>query len=245
MARSSSKRYRSYREKKSQSKKFRTYLIRISIMLVFYSFFTIFIAISIGVTGDSMSPNINSGNSVIMLPYKNVHSILQSSNIKSFKRGEVVISGTNYATKPSMLEVILDPIVRIFTLQKKSLIYDNRDYNGRGELLRVVGLPGDTVKIKDSTVYVKSESQEFFLSEFELSSVDYDILKQDFTPDWDEDFPFSSKADEIVIEKDHYFLISDNRGTLNDSRIFGSVNKDEIIGKVLLKYWPVNEFSFF
>lgn len=245
MARSSNKRYKSYREKKTQSKKFRIYLIRLFIMLIFYSFFTIFIAISIGVSGNSMSPNLNDGNSVIMLPSKNIHSILQNHNNKTFQRGEVVISATNYAVKPSFLDIVLDPIVRIFTLQKKSLIYDNVDYKGRGELLRVVGLPGDTIKINDSTVYVKAADQEFFLSEFELSTKDYDIIKKVNTQDWDESFPFSSQTDEFKIEKDHYFLISDNRGTLNDSRIFGSIDKDEIIGKVIIKYWPVNEFGFY
>lgn len=245
MGRKSNKRYRSYREKKTQSKRFRTYFVRFLFMILFYSIFTMFIAISVGVKTDSMAPNLTNGNTIIIQPTKSLYSLLQHKNGRSFKRGDIVTTGTNYIVEPSILEIILDPVVRIFTLQKKSLIYDNSEYKGRGELLRVVGLPGDTVKIKDSTVYIKAEGQDFFLSEFEMSSVDYDISKKVPSANWNNEYPFSSELDEVSINDDHYFLVSDNRGVMNDSRVFGSINQDFIIGKVILKYWPLNEFSFY
>jgi len=245
MGRSSNKRYRSYRERKSQSKKFRVYFIRVFVMLLFYSFFTIFIAVSVKVNSESMSPNINSGNSLVISPKKNIKSLLQKKSNKVFKRGEVVLTKTNYTVKATLVEIILDPLVRIFTLQHKSLLYDNSGYKGRGELLRVVGLPEDIIMIKDSTVYIKPSGESFFLSEFELSKVDYDIIKKNFSDNWDESYPFSSELDEIYIDSNSYFLISDNRNVMNDSRVFGIVNKNKIIGSVLLKYWPVNEFKIF
>lgn len=245
MSRSSNKRYRSYREKKSQTKRFRIYFIRIFILLIFYSLFTIFIAISVGVNSNSMSPNIVAGDRIVMLPTKNLNALLQKKSNKVFRRGEVIISNTNYAVKTSLFEIIVDPVVRIFTLQHRSLLYDNRGYKGRGELLRIVGLPGDTIRIKDSTVYIKSSEDEFFLSEFELTDIDYDIIKKNFSKNWKKEYPFSSELKDIYISDNHYFLISDNRGFMNDSRIFGIVSRDEIIGKVILKYWPINEFGIF
>lgn len=245
MGRDSNKKYRSYREKKTQSKKFRTYFIRIILMFLFYSLFTVFVAISIQISGDSMSPNLNSGNAVIMTPTNNIFSIFKANSSKIYKRGEAVFTSTNYTIKPSLIEKIIDPIVRIFTLQKKSLIYDNSNYKGRGEILRVVGIPGDTIKMKDSTIYIKAADEEFFLSEFELSTEDYDINKNQFSPDWKESFPFSSESGELYIPENNYFLISDNRGTNNDSRIYGSVDKKDIIGKISIKYWPINEFTFY
>lgn len=242
---SSSHRYRSYREKKSQSKRIKTYLLRILILFVCYTLFTSFFALTVGVRGDSMNPTFDNGDSLVLLTSSRFNSVVLRKKSNVFVRGEVVLSGTNYQVEPKLWEKLLDPVVRIFSLQKKSLIYNNGEYKGRGELYRVVGLPGDTVKIKDYTIYIKPKGEEFFLSEFELTNVDYDITKKDLPDSWKEDFPFSSKMDEVFIEDNNYFLISDNRSMLNDSRVYGSVGADKIKGRVIFKYWPVNEFNFY
>ncbi len=245
MSRSSNHKYRSYREKKSQSKRFRIYFVRVFFLLLFYSIFTSFVAISLSITGNSMSPNLNRGNSLILLPSKNLNSLLQREPSGNYRRGEVVLTGTNYVVDASLWEKVLDPVVRVFTLQKKSLLYSNSEYKGRGEILRVVGLPGDTVKIKDNTVYIKPKGEEFFLSEFEINQIDYDIDKMLLKKEWKDEYPFSSEQSEEYINEGFYFLMSDNRSVFNDSRVFGQVKKNEIKGRVLLKYWPVNEFDLY
>lgn len=245
MGKATNKRYRSYREKKSQTKRFRTYFIRISIFILFYSIFTMFFAVTVGVNSDSMEPSLKKGSSLILLPSKNLNSLLGRQNGNSLRRGEIVLTGTNYNIEASLIEKILDPVVRIFTLQKKSLIYDNSSYKGRAELLRIVGLPGDTIKIKDSTVYIKPSGEDFFLSEFELTEIDYDISKKIYSGSWKKEYPFSSEFEEQYITDGLYFLISDNRGVNNDSRIFGLIDKNDIKGKVLLKYWPIDEFKLY
>ncbi|QEN06099.1 signal peptidase I [Thiospirochaeta perfilievii] len=245
MGRSSNKRYRSYSEKKSQTKKFRVYFIRIAILILFYSIFTAFVAISIRVDGNSMEPTIDLGSSLILQPSQNINKLLKRKNIKNLRRGEVVLTSTNYVNEPKLIEEFLDPIVRIFTLQKRSVVYDNRGYKGRSELLRVVGLPGDTVKIKDGTVYIKPSGQDFFLSEFELTKLDYDIIKNEDSDTWKKEFPFSSEYRETFVTEGHYFLISDNRRVFNDSRVFGLSSKENILGRVVLKYWPIDEFKIY
>ncbi|MGL1892151.1 MAG: signal peptidase I [Spirochaetaceae bacterium] len=245
MSRSSNKKYRSYRDKKSQTKRFRTYFVRILFLIVFYSLFTSFIALTIGVNSDSMLPSLNQKDSLILLPSKNLDSVLKQNLNSNLRRGELVLTSTNYSKQAGLFEHILDPIVRIFTLQKRSLLYDNEEYRGRGELLRVVGIPGDSIKIKDSTVYIKTSDGVFFLSEFELTEIDYDISKKNISKVWKTDFPFSTELDEVYIETGQYFLIADNRETINDSRIFGAIDESHIIGRVLLKYWPLNEFKIF
>lgn len=42
-----------------------------------------------------------------------------------------------------------------------------------------------------------------------------------------------------------YFVLGDNRGNSNDSRSFGPVTLDEILGRVWLRYWPLNEMAIF
>lgn len=238
-------RFRSYKEKKNQSKVFRTYIVRTIIIVLFFSFFTSFFAIATKVNSNSMSPNIDVGDLLILFPYKNLSLILGKDFQKGLNRGDLVISETTYSTGATLIERILDPLVRIFTLQKKSLIYDNSEYKGRAELLRVVGLPGDAIKIKDYTLYVKPKGEEFFLSEFELTDKDYDLIKPIMSGLWKNEYPYSSETGEIHIAADQFFLISDNREILNDSRVFGPVDGNFIVGKVILKYWPINEFSTF
>ncbi len=50
---------------------------------------------------------------------------------------------------------------------------------------------------------------------------------------------------EIVIPEDHYFMMGDNRGDSQDSRIWGPVDRDEIIGQAFFTYWPFDRIGFF
>lgn len=210
-------------------------------MVLFYSFFTSFIAETVKINTDSMAPSMNKGDALILLPTNNLNNLL-NREYAEYNRGDIIITETNYSNSASFIQRLLDPVVRIFTLQKRSLLYDNYSTNGRAEILRVVGLPGDHIKIKDDTVYVKPKGEEFFLNEFELAKINYDINKRELDRVWHEDFPFSSKENELVINDGYYYLISDNRAYMNDSRIFGPVNEERIIGSIAIKYWPLNEF---
>ena len=42
-----------------------------------------------------------------------------------------------------------------------------------------------------------------------------------------------------------YFVMGDNRGNSNDSRSFGPITRDEIVGRVWLRYWPLDKFVLF
>ena len=48
---------------------------------------------------------------------------------------------------------------------------------------------------------------------------------------------------EIVIPPDHYFMMGDNRGESDDSRFWGPVSRDQIIGKAFATYWPLGRFG--
>lgn len=91
---------------------------------------------------------------------------------------------------------------------------------------RVIGLPGDRIKVQDGQVYLngKKLDQLSFLS----SSV------------YTNGGAFLGEGDEVVVPEDDYFTMGDNREFSSDSREWGFVPKDKIIGKSFFVYWPLN-----
>ena len=88
---------------------------------------------------------------------------------------------------------------------------------------RIIGLPGESVSIKDNHVYINGKK----LSESYLDE------KLTTTPG-----AFSLEAREVVVPSGQYFVLGDNRPHSSDSRAWGFVTKDKITGRAWLTYWP-------
>ncbi len=98
--------------------------------------------------------------------------------------------------------------------------------NEKGFLIkRVVALPGETVEIKNNQIYVNGKK----LNEPYLKNENFII----------DDFA------EIALEQKEYFVLGDARDNSLDSRTFGPVKKDEIIGRVIAQVWPITKFQTF
>lgn len=96
---------------------------------------------------------------------------------------------------------------------------------------RVIALPGESVEFKDGEVYIYNEIYE-----------DGVVLDEDYLPEDRE--TFSNGRNEVVkLNNDEYFVLGDNRNASKDSRVFGPVNKNLIIGSVLLRAWPFKLFD--
>jgi len=98
---------------------------------------------------------------------------------------------------------------------------------------RIIGLPGETVEIKDGMVYLyKKESGE--KRKFILDETKY--LEPSIKT-------YGNKVYELG--EDEYFVLGDNRMQSLDSRSFGPVYEDLIMGKVWFRGWPFNRFEVF
>jgi len=94
---------------------------------------------------------------------------------------------------------------------------------------RIIGLPGETVEIKDGEITVYNQTGSNLLDES-------DYLNSNL---------FTSGNTKVILVEDQYFVLGDNRPFSFDSRRFGFLPKENIIGRVILRAWPLNSLSGF
>ena len=94
---------------------------------------------------------------------------------------------------------------------------------------RIIGLPGETVVIKDGDVTIKNSvnPEGFKLEQPYLSPPDHPTY-----PDT-----------KMTLGADEYFVLGDNRDFSSDSRIWGAVNKNLIVGRTIFRAWPFSKFG--
>lgn len=91
---------------------------------------------------------------------------------------------------------------------------------------RVVGLPGETLKLSNGRVYINGNLLEEPYLTPDVQTTGESVLKE---------------GDEITIPADNYFVLGDNRRNSSDSRDFGLLKKELIIGQAYLRYWPLDK----
>jgi signal peptidase I len=114
---------------------------------------------------------------------------------------------------------------------------------------RAIGLPGDRIKIVDKQVYVNETALNEPYKIHKAAPGSYDRFGDFFPPKphygrvshgadedpfWYEEY---TKDDEIVVPPNQYFAMGDNRDNSADSRYWGFVPREFIVGKALIIYW--------
>ena len=86
---------------------------------------------------------------------------------------------------------------------------------------RVIGLPGEEVELRDGAVYIDGEL-------------------------WEEPYltiPDHSTMEPVKMGEKEYYVLGDNRSSSNDSRSWGPVPEENVLGKVWLVYWPFSHLQ--
>ena len=102
-------------------------------------------------------------------------------------------------------------------------------WNNKLLIKRVIGIPGDWIEIDtDGTVYLNGEK------------LDEPYAEQLAVGECDLEFPYQ-------VPQEQYFVLGDMRETSIDSRntLIGCVAKDQIVGKVFFRIWPLKSIRFF
>ena len=95
---------------------------------------------------------------------------------------------------------------------------------------RVIGLPGDTIELKEGYVYIngKKLNESAYLSN---SVMTYGGAGDSYLKD-----------DEVkTVPPNDFVVMGDNRPNSSDSRAWGLLNKNDLIGKSFFVYWPLNQ----
>jgi signal peptidase I len=88
---------------------------------------------------------------------------------------------------------------------------------------RVIGVPGDTVEVRDGTVFVNSRPlAESYVAEENRDHVSKELQR---------------------LKSDEYFVLGDRRNSSNDSRAWGTVPRSYIYGKAVFAYWPLDRLG--
>lgn len=93
---------------------------------------------------------------------------------------------------------------------------------------RIVGLPNETVRIADGKVHISGPGQ-----------TDEKTLDEKYIPS----NVVTSPNKTVVLNPGEYFVLGDNRANSYDSRVWGVLNERYVVGRTLLRLWPLTELS--
>lgn len=102
----------------------------------------------------------------------------------------------------------------------------NEDYD---YIKRVIGLPGEKVSLNENNQVL----------------IDNQILTEPYLPEGTLTYAgaFLETGETVTVPQDQYFVLGDNRNHSSDSRDWGFVPKENIVGKAWLRYWPLDRMG--
>jgi signal peptidase I len=135
------------------------------------------------------------------------------------------------------------------------IVYDIRDPHrgevivfhvpeeGRDFIKRVIGVPGDVVKVDGDTVTINGKPvEESYLKKAYEDAHASGGLYNPVENDWS-NFP-NDRVTEGKVPEGKLFVMGDNRSNSEDSRMIGYIPKDRVVGRADLVYWPIPDFHF-
>ncbi|EKD46639.1 MAG: hypothetical protein ACD_67C00134G0003 [uncultured bacterium] len=156
------------------------------------------------VQGASMEPNFKDGDYLVV-------------NELGYKQTEFGFGDTHFFTVGSFRELEREDVV-VFRYPR-----DPKQFF----IKRVIGLPGEKVKIENGKVTIFNDKNPEGIILDEREYLPAGLL--------------TSSALTTTLNEDEYFVLGDNRQASHDSRAWGPLPENDIIGKVLIRAWPLSK----
>ncbi|GEN83888.1 signal peptidase I [Sporosarcina luteola] len=148
--------------------------------------------------------------------------------IRHFLFSPVIVSGQSM--EPTFESENRVVISKIHKLDHFDLIVFHAPGSKEDYIKRVIGLPGDTVVMKDDKLFINGkEYKEEYLEANKDQIFKDEKLTQDF---------------EVTVPEGQLFVLGDNRRNSTDSRIIGCIDQESVVGKVGFRFYPFNSIGF-
>lgn len=167
---------------------------------------------------ESMFPTIVNGERVF---------VLRPLLAGDYKYGDIItfeapIDNQNYFDDESVF-----PVAQYETYTGiRNFLYKVFDYQKVNYVKRVIGLPGDTIEIKDGKVYRNGEE-----------------LQEDYVRPGNKTTSQVEKYSTVTVAEGTLYVMGDNREQSKDSRTFGCIPEERVNGKVTIRVWPLTKFG--
>ncbi|MGI6580211.1 MAG: signal peptidase I [Saccharofermentanales bacterium] len=127
-------------------------------------------------------------------------------------------------------QIIVEKISKHFAINRGDIItIDETDADHPENLLikRIIGLPGEKIELKDGKVFVNDQ-----------------LLQEDYLSQGVETQADPVRNEQVVtLGENEYYVLGDNRPVSKDSRRIGPVHRDQIIGKLLIRFYPFDSIG--
>lgn len=154
--------------------------------------------------------------------------------VRNFLFSPTVVSGESMSPTFEKDDKVL--INKLSDIERFDIVVFDAPDEDSFYIKRVIGLPGDTIKVKDDILYINGEAmEEPYLEESKKSN----NLNFNFTAD----FTLQELTGEVSVPEDSIFVLGDNRINSKDSRFFGFIANEAIIGEVKFRYFPFSDMG--
>lgn len=138
--------------------------------------------------------------------------------IRIFIATPVKVDGDSMYNTLNDNDIVL--LSKLSSIDRFDIIVLKENDNNATIIKRVIGMPGDKVKIRNNKIYINNK-----------------IIEDEYA------YGETSDYDEIILGDDEYFVLGDNRLISKDSRYFGAIKKSDIKGKAVFRLFPFTRFG--
>jgi len=223
-------------QKQERHKLLRTVLVLLFLYLLYNVINAFFFSVWV-LHNNTMQPGLRAGDRFLVASSALPSLLTELKQMEgiSFKRGNIVLIDTRRGEEQNWFLIIADNLVRFFTAQRYSMI-KTEEYL---YIKRLIALPGDEISMTNFVLRVRPADSSYSLTEFELSDRPYHPNIPQVPALWNDTIPFSGNMDKIILGPGEYFVVSDDRGNSGDSRTWGPISAQQIIGRPVFRFWPL------
>ena len=179
--------------------------------------------------------------SFVMEPFQ----IPSKSMVPTLKVGDFIV--VNKWTYGLRLPVLRNKFLDVGNPKRGDVVVFFPPHESRYFIKRLVGLPGDKINIINGTLFVNNEMIEQTKSDIEPGNSRSVVMSEklgikQFAIQKNLRPSRLSQNFSATVPRDHFFMIGDNRDNSSDSRVWGPVPKDRIVGKAVARWMFWDEF---